>query len=223
MRFKYVATFVSGLVLGGGIGYMIRWKLVEKKQEKEPIDDISEEYRRGSDVKKKKDIEDYDTYPSSAEGEKEALREAREQMKKMKSEPINYKSYYDMKKEEEDRLAEGEHPEEDENDGVDEEMLAESMSIQEEHLSRRNEPPEYVDENDLGDVPSYVEEDPLYYDVENDILSDDDDELVDDRWSLFGNMLDDYVKDMKEGKVEDKGMVYIWNHSQDVLYSIEFI
>lgn len=204
MIWKGVGLFLGGVALGASSGYYFakkKYVAIKERQieELKRMGEIRDEYRRGTNDD---ETEDADVTEESRENGI-LSQETRENLKNLrktskKEDRVPYSKYYEAKK-----------------DGVDPAELESPEEISEVHLEHIDDPPEWIDEEALGDVPAWVESDSLIYYIEDQLLTDEDDNPVQDPKYHVGDILENLNFDEYPHDV-----IYIWNHGFDTLYEI---
>lgn len=213
MNLKLILSFLAG----GAVGSLITYLVVDKKKDTY----YQECYER--DVKKMEEYYEYKYTHKDEEGTKEEITEKKEPSNEeqnitvtssntvssataYKNEPksrVDYSSYYD----ESDSDEEDNYEEEDEDARYEREA--------EERLKNRDKPPRIISSEAAADVPAYYDFQLLTYYEGNDILTDEEDSVIDCPELLVGDALTKY--DFKNSKEQE---IFVINYSMDVLYQI---
>ena len=207
---KNIGYLLGGLVVGAASGYLVAGKkykelLAIKEQqleELEKIAEIKEEYKQGSKENTSSDEES----PEDSRENGNLSPETRKTLKHLRykrdeKDNIPYQRYYELEEgEEEIDPAEMESPEE---------------IAKEEHLEHLDDPPELIEADGLGDVPVWVESHSLIYYVQDQLLTEENDEPVANPEYHVGDILKSIDFERYTGEI-----LYIWNHTFDTLYEI---
>lgn len=107
--------------------------------------------------------------------------------------------------------AEEEGPEE---DNVEDETLEDRANRL--HEKNRNRKPKIISVDELGDLEAYIEEKTLFYYTYDDVLTDEDDNEIDNPGYLVGDCLEKY-----DFANNDENVIYVLNYSIDTCYEIQ--
>lgn len=111
--------------------------------------------------------------------------------------------------------------EEAENEAPDDEDEPVTMTPEEiaddEHKKNFNKPPRILSLDEYSNLPSYIDTQTLYYYFDNMVVTDDNDEVVDDYERLVGDCLDkgDFINS------QDEMMLFVMNYQLDTAYEIQ--
>lgn len=86
-----------------------------------------------------------------------------------------------------------------------------------EHKKNFNKPPRILSLDEYSNLPSYIDTQTLYYYFDNMVVTDDNDEVVDDYERLVGDCLDkgDFINS------QDEMMLFVMNYQLDTAYEIQ--
>lgn len=222
---KDVLLFCSGLACGIVGGIFATKSYFEKKfshmaedriQEIEAYYEVSDKYRRTPDDVDIKDQESI--YPNSMKEEK--LDEIKERLLKNHQKTTDYASMYKgepLTEEEEIKMAEAEHPEDDEEESgfSDGEIGTENEEFVKWHKENRHKPPRIISVEDAEELPEFIENIGLYYYAEDQVLTDEDDHVEENYRLLIGDALTKFGFDQN-----DEELIYVINYELDTCYEI---
>lgn len=218
--------FLIGAGVGSAVGYLVGTKRAEKKAEKElqELEEYygsSEKYKRtdeeASDTGTKKESED-----SEGRADKETVRELRKEEKKPNTHKTDYTKYYKKKE-----TKEGDLPYDngmsggdfDGDDIKDETRENPGVEINEEadeyHQQYKERPPRIISVEKLGELPSSIEEECLYYYPEGDYITDEDDNVIEDYRRILGDCLQKYHFD-----TSNEETIWVQNFELDTVYEV---
>lgn len=234
MNTKNILLFVSGLVIGGAAGVFGSMKYFQNKYQKRYEEDhaaLEEYYHRIDEyAREEHPIEENEVNPINIEGESrpggrmsaEERAEVKAKLNRNWEGTTNYAGMYREKNGyTEEKLAEGEHPldqgengEEDPEDGIpsaDEEAF-------DEHQKNKHKKPRIINEQTFSDLPAYISKQVLYFYAYDEVLVDEDDEdnQITDPESLIGDALTKY------GFADnDERIIFVMNYGLDAAYEIQ--
>lgn len=200
--------FLLGGAVGAGITYYFMKKeidsLVDEINEFNEYNDISGRYKNDEET-------DDGVNPLSDE----ERNDIREKLNKNYEGTTSYASMYNKKVSEdvEDELIENEHPEDSDEDELTEEQ-EEALSATEEHRKNKNKPPKIISEEAVADLPSYIDNELLYFYTEDGVLVNEEEEELDP--SMFiGDALTKYGFESN-----DEEKIFVMNYALDVCYEV---
>lgn len=86
-----------------------------------------------------------------------------------------------------------------------------------EHKKNFDKPPRILSLDEYSNLPSYIDTQTLYYYFDNMVVTDDNDEVIDDYERLVGDCLDkgDFINS------QDEMMLFVMNYQLDTAYEIQ--
>ena len=119
--------------------------------------------------------------------------------------------YYELTDEEKEQLnAEAESPTEDDS------MEAQAERATEEHAANMDRPPKLISEDALGELPGYIDHKVLFFYKLDDILTDEEDNVIDDPDYLLGDCLDKY-----NFRESEETIIFVRNFALDTVYEVQ--
>ena len=243
MNNKMIFSFVSGLVAGGGIGFIAASKFLNKKYFKkydERVKELEEYYGNTSVYERDyKDEISADDLDEKTKGYKDVVskidrengpltKDQRDDIKnkllRNEKQTTNYASMYRSKAGPmadalEQKLAEEEGPEED-SDDLDEDAQDPDDAYYEqafdEHQKNKNRAPRIISaETADGFGPEWDQQTLLFY-MYNDALTTEDDDLIEVPYDLVGDCLNKY------GFTDnDEMVIYVQNFALTTVYEVQ--
>lgn len=199
---------VVGLLLGAGAGVLSTRKYYQKKC----VDEINKELENKYWADEKKQYSDMvDGYSSDKNDDKPSVSK------------VSYKEYYDEKKAANGtdyqgmyrakKLAEDAANAESEDDKP---IDNGDESYEEyDHAKNKNRPPMRIRPEDVGDVDNYYDHVELFYYTYDDILTDEDENVIEDRLRIVGDCLDKYGFND-----DDDDTMFVQNFELSTVYEI---
>lgn len=223
--FKESLIFVSGLGMGGLVGYLVANKVLdqkyfdkydEKAKELEEYYQIQSLYERQHEERKKMKEADRpeDESLSKAHGN-----DIKERPLRNERGATNYTEFFRKSKidESEDELAEKEHPE---DDGPNDEILDPDFERDfDEHSRNLGREPRIISEEVLGELgPTWDEQTLMYYYYDG-VTTTEEDEVLDDGavYDLLGDCLEKYGFSSNE----DEMVIYVQNFKLNTVYEVQ--
>lgn len=225
---KNVMIFVAGAGSGGAIATLATKEYFRKKYAEiadSEIEDMEDYYNRRVQQIVNYFPEDEEVNPvdeeyngiseEEAEGmtEKSDGESIKEKLTRNYEQTTNYARIYREKHGgdfDEDAAAENEHPTEDES------MEAQAEAATAEHQANMNRPPALISEDSLGDLPGYIDQKVLFFYREDGVLTDEEDNAIDDPDYLLGTCLDKY-----DFRGSDERTIFVRNFAMDTVYEIQ--
>lgn len=200
--------FLGGFALGAISGVFGYNMYLKKKSED---DDISEEYQRLANEYSEVNPVDYDIYERDPMT-KEESNSIKEKLKENYEKTTNYAAMY------QGDAANHEHPEDSDEDDENSVYTEEDEAIDEtiDHQKTKNQKPKIISESALGDLPVRIEMETLLYFQDNDVLTTEDEEEIEDPESIVGDSLIKY-----DFKNNDEDRIYVLNYATDTCYDIQ--
>lgn len=206
---KNIIIFVGG-VTAGAAGGILGTKQYFKKKYAEKADQDIEAMRIWYDEQ----VDAIINYLPEENEDGEVISEEKvvEESVKKHGDSVNYSSKYKRKnKPFEDVYGDlGETLSEE-----DEAALAETIANSEESKSNYGRAPKIISEDSLGELPGYIESSVLMYYTEDDVLTDEEDNIIDDPEYFVGNCLEQF-----DFKHSDESVIFVRNFSLDTVYEI---
>lgn len=212
--------FLSGLILGaagGAVGhhiYMVKKLDKYTDEEIEEYEDISEEYlRSGEDeVNPDKTNTGREHGPITAKQRDEI----RSKLKKNWEKTTNYASMYSGANEHPVDSDEDEEIDisEESNDSEEIEAIEEALDATMNHEANKNKKPRIISYEAVTDLPSYIEQEDLFYYMDDDILANEAEEELDPE-TFVGDALRKYGF-----AYNDETEIYVMNYQLDTCYCI---
>lgn len=210
-------VFLVGAGVGSAVGYFVGTKRAEKKAAKE-LQELEEYY--GSSEKYKRTEEekpDVETKEESSDSEgradKETLRTLRKEEKELNTHKTDYTKYYEKE------TAEEEEDPENVDESKDETQENPGVEINEEadeyHQQYKERPPRIISVEKLGELPSSIEEECLYYYPEGDYITDEDNNVIEDYQRILGDCLQKYHFD-----TSNEETIWVQNFELDTVYEV---
>lgn len=97
----------------------------------------------------------------------------------------------------------------------DQAALEETIANSEDSKANYGRPPKIISEDSLGELPGYIENSVLMYYTEDNVLTDEDDNVIDDPEYLVGDCLDQF-----DFRHSDETLIFVRNFSLDTVYEI---
>lgn len=233
MSAKSILLFVSGIVVGGAAGVFGSMKYFQNKYKKQYEEDhealeayygYTDEYQRVPHEDEEMDdgvnSPDAISRPSGRMSAEERA-EIKKKLNRNWEETTNYAGMYKIDKEVEQQLAESRHPldqgeegEEDPEDDV-EELTPEEEAF-DEHQKNKNKPPKIISAETYAELPANIDQETLYFYSYDEILTDENEETVDEPEYLIGDSLTKY------GFVDnDEQIIFVMNYALNTCYEIQ--
>ena len=208
--------FLCGFAIGA-IGGVAGYDLYLKKMAKD--NDISEEYQRLADEYSDTEVNpvnDYNEYMNDMVRDPmsdEELDDIKEKLKENYEKTTNYASMY------QGDAANYEHPLDDEEDEDEDSVYTEEDEVYDEivdHQKTKNMKPKIISVEAVGDLPPRIDMQTLLYYQDNDILTTEEDEEIDNIEFLIGDSLTKYgFKD------NDEDRIFVLNYATDTCYDVQ--
>lgn len=245
MNMKNILLFVGGLTVGGAAGVLGTRKYFRDFYQNRYEEDhaaLEEYYQRTDEYARRKDQNDENDYEDdginspdeidSRPGGRMTAEERAERKELLNRNWEGTTNYAGMYREKngytESKLAEGEHPldqdEESEEAEIDEDEIDDEEFSEEtpeesafnDHQRNMNKPPKIISAEAYGDLPAHIEKEVLYYYKLDETLTDDNEDPVDEPERLIGDALHKY------GFAEnDEQIIFVMNYAMDVCYEIQ--
>lgn len=225
MNLKDILLFIGGIAIGGTVGILGTKKYFQDKYRKYYEEDrevLNKYYRK---VETYKD-ELSDNEKKDEEPKEEVSRpggrmnpEERELIKKKLQEnyekTTNYAAMYKGKRSEinpVDDPAELERPLDDEEETT---TTPEEEAF-DEHQKNMDKPTEIISAEEYGSLPAYIEQQALYFYAYDEVLTDEEDQMIDEPEILVGDVLtqSDFIDN-------DERVIFVMNYSTDTCYEIQ--
>lgn len=220
MTTRDIIIFLSGLAGGAGIATLISKTYYKNKYSKiadEQIAEMEEYYGRsdeyvrgiseeGEQVNPSGDIEDEDAYMEYGNMTPEQKAEIREKLQRNNRETANYAAMYkgaaidDAVKEELGK----------------DELESQEQEAHEEHEKNKNRPPKIISAEALGEVPAHYEERDLLFYMYDEIVTDDEDNVIEEPERLIGDAIDKYGF-----RSNDETMIFVQNFELSAVYTVQ--
>lgn len=236
MNTKSIIIFFGGVVSGAVAGILAVGTYYKKKYEKDHA--ALEEYYRGVDKYARQDHNEEEeddgiNSPETRPGGRmtpEERKEIKEKLNRNWEGTTNYAGMYRVKDgHTEEKLAEAQHPldqgEPGETDPRDEDDSCSEFKERvetpeeeafEEHQKNKNRPPKIISVEAYQDLPAYIDKEVLYFFAQDEMLTDDNEEPVEEPERLVGDALTKY------GFVDnDETIIFVMNYSLDTCYEIQ--
>lgn len=203
-------------LLGFGIGTVtgiIGHKLYADKilkihqEELDEYYDINESYLR-------KNTEEVNPVPHTRDLTPDEKREIKEKLSKNYEETTNYAAMY------KGSAANYEHPvdsDEDEDEDIVEETdddIALEQTL--EHQETKDRSPKIISVEALGDLPPRIDMQTLFFYTDNEVLTNEEDEEIEDPGYFLGDALDKY-----DFRNNDEERIYVLNYATDTCYDVQ--
>lgn len=195
--------FVAGIV-AGALGSK---KYFEKKADAE-IEDMRQYYKE----EKKQIYADFnETLGYIAEEEEEVnpipqnleeIEEAKKKLAENNARTVNYAEMYKSKTEEESDSYEG----------------SKSEKMNEEYDRNKNKPPRIISYEEAGNLAEHIRAETLFYYTENDVVTDEDGNVIEDYPRLLGDCLEKY--DFVDS---DEMLIFVMNYELGICYEVQKI
>lgn len=216
MSVKNILCFVGGLVAGAAGGVLATQQYFKKKYQAEAdaeIEEMNQYYTKKYEdlvelLKNEDDLKDREETEEVSQGR---MSDIREKLQQNYEQTTNYAKMFQGSKEEE----------EDDMESLLEEEPTEreaAESATEDHNRNKDKPPRIISEEALGDVPSYYESKVLFFYRLDDVVTDEEDNVVDDPEYLLGDCLDKYNFRESEEK-----LIFVRNYALDTVYEVQKI
>lgn len=206
MTSKDLIIFISGLTVGGIAG-VFGTKNYWRKHFEEIADTEIAEMDEYYSEKRKEDIEMF--FPGDAEVnpqvEETDLKDTKEKLQKNYEQTTNYANMY--------KNTSKKSSEADEEIETNEHAAGLATAKHEENKKKK---PKLISQDVLGDIPSYFEMKTLFYYTENEVITDEEDVIIDDPSYLLGDCLDKF-----DFRNSDEETIFIQNFSLDTIYEIQ--
>lgn len=223
MRGKGLVLFVSGLVtgaLGGIFGAKVYYQKKLEKNLDQYQKDLEEYYGRTDEYVRDSSADRAEEAPSGEEKESNRVdgplsnnqrREIREKLLRNQRETTNYAGMYrkdgtDISEEDEEL---------DDQESEEEEPTPEELAG-EDHARNREREPRIISAEKLGEIPSYYENQTLFYYLYDDTLTEEEGEVVEDPYLLVGDCLDKYGF-----RENDEMLILVQNFALDTIYEVQ--
>lgn len=209
--------FVAGMVIGAVSGAFAYKKYAEYKRLKQDDDIFMDEYEDIADAYKRHD-QDFQSEVNPEDGNckredgvlpKEEREEIKEKLKRNWDKTTNYASMYN-----------GDHPmdsdEDEENPLTEEEEQAveDALDATVDHINNAGKKPKIISYDAVADLPSYIDQENLFYYKVDDILANESEEVLDVE-TFVGDALDKYgFRD------NDEREIYVMNFALDTCYTV---
>lgn len=196
---KNSIAFLIGAAIGGSIGAIASKLYFQKKYEAEAqkaIEEMEEYYGR-TDEYARPETKINEEEEDSSEPNPEKLTKTRD---RKKAERVNYQEYY-----------------EDDEDEEKEEGLSELDEMDKFHEEHFSHPPVIITEEEAGALPSWIDAKTLYYYIEDDILTDDEEHVIDEPGLVVGTVLEE------EDPFGDHKIIFVMNYAHDTCYEIQLV
>lgn len=212
MSVKNILCFIGGVVVGAAGGVLATRQYFKAKYQAEAdaeIEEMSQYYSKkyddlvglfyGEDDLKNELKEEQEEKPQDES-------EIREKLQRNYEQTTNYAKMYHSKEEEENLEEEFES----------ERDAAESAT--EDHNRNKDKPPRIISEGALGEIPAYYENKVLFFYRLDDVVTDEEDNVIDDPEYLLGDCLDKYNFRESEEK-----LIFVRNFALDTVYEVQKI
>lgn len=199
-----------GIAAGIAAGVLGTKKYFEKKADAE-----IEEMRQYYEEEKKQLCADFNNALGYAaeEGEevnpknpsdqnREEIEAAKKKLAENNARTVNYAEMYKSKNEEEPDPYEG----------------SKSEEMNEEYDKNKNRPPRIISYEEAGNLASHIRADTLFYYTENDVVTDEDGNVIEDYPRLLGDCLDKY-----DFSTSDETLIFVMNYELGVCYEVQKI
>lgn len=231
---KNVMIFVAGAGSGGAIAALATKEYFRKKYAEiadAEIADMEDYYHRRVEEIVNYFPEDEEVNPvdedyngiseEEAEGMTSDPDSIKEKLTRNYEQTTNYAKMYkggknkpargELTEEEKEQLnAESESPTEDDS------MEAQAERATEEHAANMDRPPKLISEDALGELPGYIEHKVLFFYKLDDILTDEEDNVIDDPDYLLGDCLDKY-----NFRESEETIIFVRNFALDTVYEVQ--
>lgn len=226
MDMKNILLFVGGLAVGGVTGVLTTKKYFENKYQKQyELDHIAleeyyhrtDEYTRKQDYNEEEFEDDGINSPNEMDSkpggrmDQEQRTDIKEKLNRNWKETTNYANMYKEKNDYTEEVIEEKEVFEDEivEDTPEEEAF-------EEHQKNKNKPPRIISEEDYINLPAHIEKEVLYLYAFDEVLTDDNEEPIEEYERLIGDAL------TKFNFIDSEEMIiFVMNYSMDVCYEIQ--
>lgn len=217
---KNIIFFTSGVITGvTGMYIYMKKKLNSEKELKEAIINeydeyfgLTDSYTRVNDDEEEEYVNPEDSRQNGILSE-EKRKEIKEKLEKNRRITTDYaKIYRKYNKSTEESSIEEEDPEEDE------EEESEDERINSDYKENKDRAPKIISENSLGDLPEYYETKCLYYYTEDEVLTDDEDNPIEDPEYILGNCLTKYGFTDPEN---EEMSIFVQNFGSSTVYEVQ--
>lgn len=239
MNTKSIMIFFGGMVSGAAAGVLAVRTYYKKKYEKDHA--ALEEYYRGVDKYARQDHDEEEeddgiNSPETRPGGRmspEERREIKEKLNRNWEGTTNYAGMYRVKDgHTEQKLAEAQHPldpeegyctesEEHVNDDDSCSDFKERVETPEEeafedHQKNKNRLPKIISAEAYGELPAHIDKEVLYFFAQDEMLTDDNEEPVEEPERLVGDSLTKYGFNES-----DEMIIFVMNYNLDTCYEIQ--
>lgn len=217
-------AFLGGLAVGAAVGFVSCKIYLEKKYSDRAEEQINEmeqyykkvdEYARVSSDDDQNDEEEQSKGRESGPMTREERRAAKDQMfrnREKNASPTDYTKYYNVGDAD---PAEMEHPEDDQNDEDESEIVTPEEIAFDEHRKNMNKPPRIISAETYSNLPPHIDQECLLFYAYDEMLCDENEEPILIPEQLVGDALTKY------GFVDnDEIVIYVMNYALDTCYEI---
>lgn len=205
---KIVAAGIGGFITGIGIGFVLARKLMMKQIGHS----IEEEVRRQTDIQQKEIFDFYSAHPEylrrmneykeESDSVEKPSRSEKQPLKHVDTTVTDYASIYPVKVVEKEVT------------NSEEESLEEKITTQYNEVDKYREP-EIIPEEEGRDLPRHVNVEELFYYKEDDVLTDDYGNIIEEVEFVIGNTIN------KIREYPERSIVYVMNYNQTICYQVE--
>lgn len=237
MNTKSILLFLGGSAVGGAAGVLGTMSYFKKKYG--AIADMEIEEMEKYYTKKNRELVELfeeDEFQEESDLKDEKKSEIKEKLTRNYEQTTNYANMYKKNKDYEhgtnyddiykknkvertelmEKDAEREFPTEDEED--ENSMEYQARMATEDHKANMNRPPKIISEESLGEIPGYIEHKVLFFYRIDDILTDEEDQIIDDPDYLLGDALDKF-----NFRESDETTIFVRNFALDTVYEVQKI
>lgn len=211
---KNTLWFLGGAAIGALSSYVICGRYYNKKYD-EHIK-MMEDYYKVKDEYVRTESQDEEIPRENGVMTSEERQVIKEKLREEGLENVPYHQMYRQKNGyTEQKLAEGEHPEED-DESDDEDIVTPEEDAFDDHMRNRNRPPKIISYDAVLELPSYYDHETLLFMAYTEELCDENGEPIEDPGLLVGNCLE------KFGFVDnDEELIFVLNYALDTVYEIQ--
>lgn len=216
MNTKSLLLFLGGTAVGGTAGVLGTMTYFKKKYQ--AIADMEIEEMGNYYEKKNRELvelfeEDEFLEDEGKDGE-DKNSEIKEKLTRNYEQTTNYANMY-KKRNSTDSAVElfksNMNEEEDENS-----MEYQARMATEDHKSNMHRKPKIISEESLGELPGYIENKVLFFYTIDEILTDEEDQIIDDPDYLLGDALDKF-----NFRESDETVIFVRNFALDTVYEVQ--
>lgn len=195
---KQVLLFVGGLLTGTVAGFFIGKTVSDKKFQKQ-IKQMEDYYQKKDIYVREKDDKEENKEKNRKTGllNTEERTKIKEKERKYNKKVVDYTNFYEKEEE------------------IEEDIPKSSKEAIDFHTKNKNRPPELISEDQISNIPEFLDYQVLYYFMYDYTVSDEDFNYIDEPGYLLGQVLEE-----SEFVDDDTKLIFVINYQTDCVYEV---